>query len=90
MCLPPQSASNVRHHKQGRAENDPTTISQRIGIDDLERQVIANINEFGWDSVHVLEDNGHYPWTPEASEPFKEWHHVPGEPRSTVDFSPSR
>jgi hypothetical protein len=30
---------------------------------ELERQVIHNINEFGWHCVNVIEDDGHPPWT---------------------------
>jgi hypothetical protein len=36
---------------------------QRIGADDLERQVIHNIADFGWHAVNVIEDDGHPPWT---------------------------
>jgi hypothetical protein len=36
---------------------------QRIGADDLERQVFANIAEFGWHCVNAIEDDGHPPWT---------------------------
>jgi hypothetical protein len=39
------------------------TTSDRLGTDDLERQVIHNINEFGWHAVNVIEDDGHPPWT---------------------------
>ena len=40
------------------------TTSQRIGADDLERQVIHNINDYGWHAVNVIEeDDGHPPWT---------------------------
>jgi Domain of unknown function (DUF4262) len=40
-----------------------TTTPQHIATDDLERQVIHNINEFGWHAVNVVEDDGHPPWT---------------------------
>jgi hypothetical protein len=39
------------------------TTSDRLGTDDLERQVIHNINQFGWHAVNVIEDDGHPPWT---------------------------
>src|ERR1700730_6571790 len=39
------------------------TASDRIGADDLERQVIHNINEFGWHAVNVIEDDNHPPWS---------------------------
>jgi len=34
---------------------------QRIAKDDLERQVIHNIAEFGWHGVNVIEDDGTHP-----------------------------
>jgi len=40
-----------------------TTKRQRTGTDDLERQVISNVAEFGWHAVNVMEDDGHPPWT---------------------------
>jgi hypothetical protein len=36
---------------------------QRTAKDDLERQVIHNIAEFGWHAVNVVEDDGHPPWS---------------------------
>jgi hypothetical protein len=39
------------------------TKPQRVGADDVERQVIHNINDFGWHAVNVIEDDGHPPWT---------------------------
>jgi hypothetical protein len=39
------------------------TNSQRVAKDDLERQVIHNIAEYGWHAVNVIEDNGCPPWT---------------------------
>ncbi len=36
---------------------------QRIGSDDGERKTLADIAEFGWHSVNVLEDDGYPPWT---------------------------
>jgi hypothetical protein len=38
-----------------------TTKPQRIGADDLERQVIHNINEFGWQER--VATNGGFPAT---------------------------
>jgi hypothetical protein len=39
------------------------TDPQRIGKDEPERIVLANINEFGWHAVNVIEDNGCPPWS---------------------------
>src|ERR1700734_3219954 len=36
---------------------------QRLTRDDLEKIVIANVNEFGWHCVNVIEDDGHPPWS---------------------------
>jgi hypothetical protein len=36
---------------------------QRIGTDHGERKVLADVAEFGWHSLNVLEDDGHPPWT---------------------------
>jgi hypothetical protein len=36
---------------------------QRVVKDDLERQVIHNIAEYGWHAVNIVEDNGCPPWT---------------------------
>jgi hypothetical protein len=38
-----------------------TSNPQRIPADELERQVIHNINEFGWHCVNVIEDDNHPP-----------------------------
>jgi Domain of unknown function (DUF4262) len=40
-----------------------TTHAQHIAKDDLEKIVLANIAEFGWHAVNVIEDDGHPPWT---------------------------
>ena len=62
------------------------TNAQRIGTDDLERQVIHNISDFGWHAVNVIEDDGHPPWT--YSIGFHEtWNHpeiIIGRSRSTA------
>jgi hypothetical protein len=34
---------------------------QRIGTDHGERKVLADIAEYGWHSVNVIEDDGHPP-----------------------------
>jgi Domain of unknown function (DUF4262) len=36
---------------------------QRTTRDDLEKIVIANVNEYGWHCVNVLEDDGHPSWS---------------------------
>jgi len=36
---------------------------QRVNRDDLEKIVIANINEFGWHCVNVIEDDSHPCWS---------------------------
>jgi len=36
---------------------------EHVPVDDLERQVIRNVNEYGWHCVNVIEDDGHPPWT---------------------------
>jgi hypothetical protein len=36
---------------------------QRLTHADLEKIVIANVNEFGWHCVNVIEDNNHPPWS---------------------------
>ena len=36
---------------------------QRFTRDDLSKIVIANIAEYGWHAVNVIEDNGYPPWT---------------------------
>jgi Domain of unknown function (DUF4262) len=40
-----------------------TTNSRSHATDDLERQVIHNINDFGWHCVNVIEDGNHPPWS---------------------------
>ena len=37
--------------------------TQRIGKDDPEKIVLANIAECGWHCVNVVEDDGHPPWS---------------------------
>jgi hypothetical protein len=49
----------VSHRQEGRAMNQP----QRVTRDDLEKIVIANINEYGWHCVNVIEDDSHPPWS---------------------------
>lgn len=39
------------------------TNPQRNGNDLGEQKVLADIAEFGWHSMNVLEDDGHPPWT---------------------------
>jgi hypothetical protein len=36
---------------------------KRIGNDDLEKLFLANIADFGWHSVNVIEDDGQPPWS---------------------------
>jgi hypothetical protein len=36
---------------------------QRFTRDDLGKIVTANINEFGWHCVNVVEDDDHPPWS---------------------------
>src|SRR6267142_3253175 len=60
---PARPIMELRNTERGRAEN-PMAQPQRIGADDLERLLLANINDFGWRAVNVLEDDGHYPWSP--------------------------
>jgi hypothetical protein len=36
---------------------------ERITRDYLDKIVVANINEFGWHCVNVIEDDGHPPWS---------------------------
>ncbi len=53
--------------KAGQGE-DHDQPPQRSAKDELERQVIHNINDFGWHAVNVIEDDDHPPWTfPSAS-----------------------
>jgi hypothetical protein len=40
-----------------------TMNPQHDTSDDLERQVVHNINEFGWHAVNVIEDDAQPPWT---------------------------
>lgn len=35
----------------------------RIGADDGERKVLADVKKFGWHSLHIFEEDGHPPWT---------------------------
>jgi hypothetical protein len=39
------------------------TNPQRIGTDLSEKKILADINEYGWSAMNVLEDDGHPPWT---------------------------
>ena len=45
--------------RQGITMNQP----QRFTRDDLGKIVLANINEFGWHCVNVVEDDDHPPWS---------------------------
>jgi hypothetical protein len=38
-------------------------MSKRIGTDDAERKVIADVERFGWHCVNVLEESGDPPWS---------------------------
>src|ERR1700726_3741980 len=40
-----------------------TTNPKHATTDELERQVVSNINEFGWHCVNVIEDDDHPPWS---------------------------
>jgi hypothetical protein len=58
--IPFSSAFNVkRFDERGQGMENP----QRVGTDELERQVICNISEYGWHCVNVVEDDGHPPWS---------------------------
>src|ERR1700722_15387814 len=39
------------------------TTKPKHAADDLERQLISNVNDFGWHAVNVIEDDGHPPWS---------------------------
>jgi hypothetical protein len=38
-------------------------MPQRVGSDDGERKIIADIEEFDWHCMHIREENGEPPWT---------------------------
>jgi hypothetical protein len=67
--------------------------SQRIGNDLVERKVLADINEFGWDSMNALEDDGHPPWTFTIGL-YDTWRFpeliIVGRNRATGSFAPVR
>jgi hypothetical protein len=63
--------------------------ARRAGIPVSERRVIADIEEFGWHSMDVMEDTGHAPWT--FTIGFHEtWQHpeliIIGRSRATAQF----
>jgi len=70
-----------------RAGRAMTTTPQRTTSQDLERQTIANINEFGWHAVDVDEEDGHPPWTYTIGL-YDLWHHpeliIVGRSRATA------
>jgi hypothetical protein len=35
----------------------------RIGSDDVERRVLADVEKFGWHCLNILEEGGNPPWT---------------------------
>lgn len=35
----------------------------RIGTDDAERKVLADVRQFGWHCLNILEEDGRPPWT---------------------------
>ena len=39
------------------------TDPQRIGIDLAESKVLADIAEYGWHAMNIIEDDGQPPWT---------------------------
>jgi hypothetical protein len=39
------------------------THSKRLAADLGEQKILADINEYGWSSMNVVEDDGHPPWT---------------------------
>jgi hypothetical protein len=59
---------------------------QRLTRDDLDKIVIANIAEFGWHCVNVIEDDGHPPWSYTIGL-YETWNHpeliVIGRSRAT-------
>jgi len=66
------------------------TDPQRIGIDLAEQKVLADIAEYGWHCMNVVEDDGQYPWSPGATKPFKEWQPILGRPPQPTDEAQSR
>ena len=38
-------------------------MSIRIGSDDAERKVLADVKQFGWHCLNIFEENGQPPWT---------------------------
>jgi hypothetical protein len=65
--------------KKGRAHL--MTNPQRLGTDLGEKKVLADINEYGWHAMHVVEDDGHPPWTFTIGLYVT----VPGEPARPCD-----
>jgi Domain of unknown function (DUF4262) len=61
--------------------------------DDLEKIVIANINEYGWHCVNVIEDDGHPPWSYTIGL-YDTWEHpeliIVGILRLAAPFTPRR
>ena len=59
---------------------------QRLSRDDLDKIVVANINEFGWHCVNIIEDNGCPPWSYTIGL-YETWNHpeliVIGRSRAT-------
>jgi hypothetical protein len=47
---------------------------QQLTRDDLNKIVLANINEYGWHCVNVIEDDGHPPWSYTIGL-FETWQH---------------
>jgi hypothetical protein len=62
------------------------TDSQRTTKDEPERIVLANVNEFGWHCVNVVEDDNHPPWSYSIGL-YETWNHpelmVIGRSRAT-------
>jgi Domain of unknown function (DUF4262) len=62
------------------------TNPQRIGTDLGEKKVLADINEYGWHCMNVIEDDGHPPWSFTIGL-FETWSHpeliVIGRSRTT-------
>jgi hypothetical protein len=63
------------------------TNPQRIGIDLAEQKILANIAEFGWHAMNIIEDDGHPPWTFTIGL-YETWKHpeliIIGRSRSTA------
>jgi hypothetical protein len=63
------------------------TDPQRVAKDEPERIVLANIREFGWHCVNVIEDDGQPPWSFTIGL-FETWQHpeliIIGRSRATA------